>query len=411
MRHLKPDNTIASILILMGATLMLHSPSYAQEKFDFTQCLHPKAGGAENVVPKQFTIADSEFGSKNGLLGPSVAGDPLNINTEIFNSVELKEGKSSDESLRGGAINLTTGTVESRVAISGQRAFSQGKGKATFFTLEFSAPAAKTGDTELTQLGEFASDAKAKFSLFQTFGGWEFRLTDEKKDIIRKEIFEGIKAVCDQNCSEKFKKDGVEGTILSSDCVNKYASEENKELYRNEIVRTSSLFLGGSASIGYKKFEFKDIAADRDVSQTKIPWSLEMFAGRYSADRKTLFRAGYTYIGDYKAADKINLCQAPEDDAMGAQICENLTTSGPEGNQKDVGFVEVRHKIDKSIIQAATVKLSYDFDEKEMEVDMPIYLLSDEKKNLNGGIRLGWSESDDIKLGVFIGSAFSLSAG
>jgi len=414
MRHLKRASTVTSILIAAGTALTFSSPSFAAEEFDFTQCIHPKPGALNSSASSQFTIADTEFSKNNGLLGSTFAGDPLNLSTDVFNSVELGS-ESSDEELIGGAINFTTGTAESRVSISGQRAFSQGNGNARYLTLEFSAPAAKTGDTELTQLGEFASDAQVKFSFFQTFGGWKVTpLNSKRVTDIKTEVLNGIEEICGDKCPEAVKKGDANGIMLSTDCVAKYATKKNENtefFFNNQVERTASTFLGGSASIGYKEFEFKDLAADKDVSEDKVPWSLEVFAGRYSADRETLFRAGYTYVEDYKASDKITLCQASEQDAMGAQVCENLTTSGPEDDQKDVGFIEMRKKLNGSIVQAATVKLSYDFDDKETEVDIPIYLLTDGEKNLNGGIRLGWSESDDIKFGVFVGSTFSLSGG
>jgi len=417
MRHLKRASTVTSILIAAGTALISSSSSFAAEEFDFTQCIHPKPGALNSSGSSQFTIADTEFAKNNGLLGVTFAGDPLNLSTDVFNSVDLMGTQSPDEELIGGAINFTTGTAESRVSISAQRAFSQGDGNARYLTLEFSAPAAESGDTELTQLGEFASDSQAKFSLFQTFGGWKITpLNSSRVEKIQSEIFRNIKASksCDDTCKDDFDKIDSDDIMLTSDCVSKFVSKESKALqteFNNQVERTASTFLGGSASIGYKEFEFKDLAADKDVSEDKVPWSFEVFAGRYSADRETLFRAGFTYVEDYKASDKITLCQASEQDAMGAQVCETLTTSGPKDDQKDVGFIEVRKKINGSIVQAATVKLSYDFDDKETEVDIPIYLLTDSEKNLNGGIRLGWSESDDIKFGVFVGSTFSLSGG
>ena len=60
---------------------------------------------------------------------------------------------------------------------------------------------------------------------------------------------------------------------------------------------------------------------------------------------------------------------------------------------------------------AFSLRGTHDFNNDNTGIDLPIFLVADQEGNLNGGIRLGWTNVDDdsdLNLGVFIGSNFNL---
>jgi hypothetical protein len=54
------------------------------------------------------------------------------------------------------------------------------------------------------------------------------------------------------------------------------------------------------------------------------------------------------------------------------------------------------------------IKVAYDAEDKVFGVSAPLYLLSNADSALRGGVRVDWQEDKDVKLGVFVSSAFSL---
>jgi hypothetical protein len=55
----------------------------------------------------------------------------------------------------------------------------------------------------------------------------------------------------------------------------------------------------------------------------------------------------------------------------------------------------------------ASVQFTYDAHNDEYGIDLPIYLVPNDKGGLTGGVRLGYkSEDHDIVAGVFVGAPF-----
>jgi hypothetical protein len=54
-------------------------------------------------------------------------------------------------------------------------------------------------------------------------------------------------------------------------------------------------------------------------------------------------------------------------------------------------------------------KITHDVKSGDSGVDLPIYLFKDDKRNLNGGLRFGWTNTDQFSAGLFVGSTFDIS--
>jgi len=57
---------------------------------------------------------------------------------------------------------------------------------------------------------------------------------------------------------------------------------------------------------------------------------------------------------------------------------------------------------------AMAPRITYDFEEEESGISLPIYLVGDGKGNFNSGVNIGWqSETDEVVASFFIGKAFA----
>lgn len=377
------------------------------------------SGGASTEerlsIPFEF-----ERKSFNNLVSAQAFDDPIgNIVIPDARGKEVKLLSVLSESKTGVrksklATSLETSTENSRAAISWNRTVSAGKGAMTTHGVQFSAPLSKSGDTQLNRFGDFASDAKFSYSFSHFTPAWEYQPPSSQlraqQDALLEATKSKVRAACpienkSEACGEQRRLIGelsAENMLVQTGCgVDINAIGADDDLY----TPVGSFFYGGSASIGYQSFDFKDPVTFDGESMDKTPWSVELFVGRYSADRSRLYRAGYTRVENFKAATSSIRCR----DEDGSQVCENSAFSEPENDSKDIGFVEYRQSFgNNALVKAAKIKLSVDFDSNEPEVDIPLYMFGNAEGSLNGGVRATWSEEENAVLGIFVGSKFSI---
>lgn len=317
------------------------------------------------------------------------------------------------------AAKLETGTENSRAAITWNRTNTIGEGAMKSHTVEFSAPVAKSDDTQLANLGNFASDAKLSYSFVNFWPSWKLSIDDHAETTTREKMLNTLRTEVNKECPADhdspdclvkralLAKLRSEDMLLSSQCIAKFAGEEFLASGHQTFVPKPSTFFGISGSVGYQSFSSRDSLTFEETSTDKMPWSAELFVGRYSADRNRLVRAGYSRVEGYKASEAAIRCRPA--DTNDQQECYEASFEGPEDDNQDVGFVELRHRTSgTSLIKAATLKLSYDFANSEPEVSIPLYMFSSSDGTLNGGVRLSWNEKENIAAGLFIGTKFSV---
>ncbi len=394
---------------LLGVLITYNSAMAATAK-DIASCILEQDDVSRpsdtSTVPSFLILTASD-----SLLGLSVPGDPLNIpNLELPDGIKLTDIKVN----KPVALNIETGSDSSRANLSFSKAKSAGDGKLQTTKFTISAPLAKSGGTSLNRFGTLASDGNLELSHVRFGRLWDFDpLTTTEIEGFQSQILAKMKnekdKICkkDADCKSKVAKLRAKEIKPELSCIKAFLGDPGVKDYKSKNVHTpkSTPFLGAAIALGYKTFDFKNPMDNSDDSATETPWSVELYTGRYSSDRKSLFRLGFSYKEDFKASKELSICQAPDEN--GRQECEANRFAGPEDDNESAAFIEFRRQFSKeSFLKAMQIKFSYDFEENEPEIDIPLYLFSDSKKNLNGGVRVTWQEKNDISVGLFVGAAF-----
>lgn len=394
-------------------------------KYQNTYCLQPQkrpigqAAGTTTTVQALDLIEplQSDRESANYLLGIQAFGDPIgNVAIPKKNfSGNNATSERNDVTGRASAITpqLETSTEDNRASIGWNRTVSYGGGGILSHALSFSAPVAKSGDTELSRFGSFTSDAKLSYAFSRFSPLWKLKGGSNHLASRERDQLSNVKAAIGSECpatntsTECQEKRALSSALSASDML--VSSNCAHRPKGSSFEAAPSTFWGGSFSVGYQSFEFKDPETFTSTTEDKTPWSAELYIGRYTADRFGLFRAGYTRVENYKAATSATRCR--EDDEQSGLTCETAAFESPKDDSQDIGFVEYRRKFkdgEKSFVKAAALKLSYDFSSNKPEIDLPIYLFNGSDGALNGGLRATWSEENDAVVGIFIGSKFSI---
>jgi hypothetical protein len=58
--------------------------------------------------------------------------------------------------------------------------------------------------------------------------------------------------------------------------------------------------------------------------------------------------------------------------------------------------------------RAVGLKVVHDFKNDNWGVDVPLYLFPNDKGMFSGGLRFGWTDTDQLSAGVFVGVPFKL---
>ena len=164
------------------------------------------------------------------------------------------------------------------------------------------------------------------------------------------------------------------------------------------------MFLGATASLSRKTFDYLD-ATLADQSEDHLSGSAVVRVGAFSR----IFGFGflsYAYEERWLAGGSPqNICRpiGVED----AFACGDAIRGAPT---KKVGSVlggELRRYFGAAI--AVAPSLRYDFKNKVTAVAVPLYFLRNKDGSLTGGVRASWrSDTEAVKLLVFVGTAFSL---
>lgn len=159
---------------------------------------------------------------------------------------------------------------------------------------------------------------------------------------------------------------------------------------------------GLTGKVGYEKFDFLDATAFKKASDSRTPWSAKAYLGIIPDSKTAAVDIAYEYQDAFKAQDQKTICPA----ASGASVVTCLTGAlgAPKETKKSIFSFEGKTKLPIAIYGvsvAAAAKLSYEAKSDVFGVDVPVYLVSDEK--LSGGIRTGYrSDTKSMVVGIFI---------
>lgn len=187
----------------------------------------------------------------------------------------------------------------------------------------------------------------------------------------------------------------------------------------SEIVdawnETPMWFLGGSAAVGKRNFEYRSISNFQEQETSRTEYAFSAFGGLNPGSRPIYLGVGYEYRRQYKAPTSRTLCQS----TAGAtpQECFTGAFGEPEKNIDSAVFAVARWQWEFDLGRGAkvplgvSIKAAYDLKDKIFGIGAPVYLFSD-SAGLRGGIRVDWQDvekkDERFSFRVFIGTPFSL---
>lgn len=153
---------------------------------------------------------------------------------------------------------------------------------------------------------------------------------------------------------------------------------------------------------GYDDFTFFDPTTLQKRSQDEVPWGVGLFGGVLAGT--SYYTVGIDYQRGYKAAASGTACPVP---AEGATVtrCVSGALGEPSSNERQLLNFEGRWLIGESAIGA---KLVHDFKNDFWGIDVPVYLFPNDKGLLSGGLRFGWTNTEQFSAGIFVGVPFKL---
>jgi hypothetical protein len=176
-------------------------------------------------------------------------------------------------------------------------------------------------------------------------------------------------------------------------------------------VDWSAQAYGFEGSVGYKSFKYMLAGPAREDQTERTPWGARAFYSWLPDIRSDAITGAIEYQNTYKDATQAALCPAG---VAGAEVtCKIGPLGKPKRDEKLLWSLEYRHQFSNpgSFFPAVglSTMLTYDSRNDVFGVDVPVYLVSDPKNGLTGGVRLGYRDDDDeVIVGVFVGTAFSL---
>lgn len=318
----------------------------------------------------------------DGVLGVAVNGPS---DSPIEEPRSLVEVRASNESSKA---TIRVGRTKSHAA-QGAGAGEPVPSVFSAWSLTAEAPISKgTTTTDLATLDGLgnATTLSLKFN--------RFRATRRRPDPDR------LDAVCDR--LEKKKS----GAVCDADNIQKYLPPTDQREFRTLFWDDGKprFFYGFTATGGHETFEsFTDTTSTTKAKKTESPWSIGSHVG-WLFRKYGLLTIGYRYEEAYEAQTPVSRC-APIAGSPNV-TCVSSAAGAPKEKAGAVSYLEWRRQVSFAAVSA---RLSHDSRKDVTGVDVPVYVWSGNDGKLNGGLRLGWrDDTDDVVVGIFVGSTFKL---
>ncbi len=281
------------------------------------------------------------------------------------------------------------------------------------FTFALSAPIGQGGDsTNVIASGGLPSDFRATlgFSHFlsKTEGYDEDKLID---------LYKQAMSACDGfNTREKHVSAQRNCDKNADELVDENLSNAQKRAYQEALGTEFAFAFGLEGNVGYQKFAFLDPAFVTKMNSSRTPWSAKAYIGVVPWNVPVYVLGAIEYENVYKAGATGTLCLVPPPGPV--LTCQTGAVGAPTFEKSFVASLEARWQssLPFGSIGLSSVgfspKFAYDTNKNVYGFDLPITFVQDSKKNLVGGLRIGWqSDEHDFIAGLFVGSAFSLLGG
>lgn len=264
----------------------------------------------------------------------------------------------------------------------------------------FSAPAEKSGPTNLATLDGFANASELKFE----------RTVWNVKGIMNRPAREpeAYAAFCrDAGLEPRCESDKVRDALEKLGKKERLA--EFEAFMDDPDLRVSSW--GGKFKVGHQEFDYFDpMLAKADT--TEIYWGAGAHYGWIPKHKDLLLQIGVDWQRSHTAAKTATACSVSDQPVLS---CVTGALRAPTEKTKHLVYAEARGAIGKPSWlpgpgkeMGISLRATHDFRNDESGVDLPIYLLQDTSGGFTGGVRVGWTSADQFGFGVFVGSALKI---
>lgn len=212
-----------------------------------------------------------------------------------------------------------------------------------------------------------------------------------------------IKSIPEDQVQNKIAELLKSSTQIREDCYNGRNNPAQKEFLAASLGSVQSWAFTGR--VGRKSATFFVADGTKD-KQTNLPYSLSAAYGWIGSNTRYSLRGRYeTRYMDGKTA---NRCQpfSGADGGSGLESCQQLPFGQPTRSQAFVLSTEGRWLFLRFAVSPIA---SYDFKERVLGIQLPVYLVRNSDGQLTGGFRLGWrNDTHDLTGSVFISKPLSV---
>ena len=168
-------------------------------------------------------------------------------------------------------------------------------------------------------------------------------------------------------------------------------------------------FWGVDASMGRDDHSFLDRTNFKLASSPRTSWEVGAYYGFINSDLTFSLRARAVYGQTYKDNDEAQICRTVSIPA--GPECIKGPDGAPLRQRSGLVSIEARHLVTvKEGTQIAIgPQVTYRTEDKNVGVEVPIYLAPDEGGKLSGGLKAVYnSNGDEFAVGIFVGVPFSI---
>ncbi len=204
---------------------------------------------------------------------------------------------------------------------------------------------------------------------------------------------------------------GVDGAKFADESMLIEAYGDDPEGYRSRFLPKGAKlsFMGIDASFGREDHTYLDRAAFKLPSVPRTSWEAGAYYGQINSDLTFSWRIRGVYGQTYKDNDEAPLCRTVSIPA--GTECIKGPDGAPLRQRTGLFSVEARKLVTVSdgTQIAIAPQITYKTKDSNIGVEVPIYLVPDEKGKLSGGIKAVYnSKGDEFAVGVFVGVPFSI---
>ncbi len=345
--------------------------------------------------------ANAQAQQSSVLNQPAPAGRPFNL----VDALQLTSSQSDSTASLTLHFQDTSGYIKSKSLSQDFDGFGTG------FSVTVSTPLSKSSNaTTLTTLSGLATSTNVSLQ-WSGFYGSGFRPAGDAQE--------------QDNCRDlynRFAPAWIKGHPGSNIPAQKAASDycETHELHdvgvpddlrlKVEEQRVAIWRFGGSVTAGEEAHSFYDPTTLTKASQTKTPVQIGVYLTHIGATRDWSLTLQADYQQAFSDGTSKTLCPAG---GTGVVTCTTGSFGPPKNIRTTLIAGEWRWFTHLNGLPpfGLAPQVTYSTSNRAWAIDIPVYLLSDGKDNLTGGLKLDWTSiGHRVVVGFFVSKAFSIGS-